>query len=131
MPYLVNTERNQSKHGFSLMIAFYILFFGHCDTYWHANNFAGQFQILETDIPLRSETTRYFHKLNWSSLYALLVFKLRHDETCPFLTQNPNAVLILVLRFLFLNDVNVRESNVMKPSLKELVLIRSYYNFSS
>ena len=21
-----------------------IYFFGHCDTYWHANNFAGQFQ---------------------------------------------------------------------------------------
>ena len=30
-------------------------------------------------------------KLNWSSLYALLVFKIRYNETCPFLTQNPNA----------------------------------------
>ena len=43
MQSLANTERNQSKHGFSLMIAFFILL-GHCDTYWHANNFAGQFQ---------------------------------------------------------------------------------------
>ena len=31
---------------------------------------------------------------------------------------------------LVLNDVNVRESNVIKPSLKELVLIRSKNNLS-
>ena len=42
MPSLANTERDQSKNGFSLMIAFYMIF-GHCDTYKHANNFAGQF----------------------------------------------------------------------------------------
>ena len=92
-------------------------------------SFGQQNKILETDIPLRSETPRYFHKLNWSSFYALLVFKLRYNETCPFLTQNPNTDIINRAYFsvtsLVLNDVNVRESNVIKPSLKESVLIRS------
>ena len=32
---------------------------------------------------------------------------------------------------LVLNDVNVRDSNVIQPSLKESVLIRSYYTFGS
>ena len=31
---------------------------------------------------------------------------------------------------LVLNDVNVKESNVIKPSIQESVLIRSKYDFS-
>ena len=50
MSSLANTERNQSKHGFLLTLAFYILF-GHCNTYWHANNFAGQFQTTKQKYP--------------------------------------------------------------------------------
>ena len=91
-------------------------------------SFRQQNKILETDIPFRSETPRYFYKLNWSSLYALLVFKIQYNGTCPLLTQNPNADIQKRAYFsvtsLVLNDVNVRDSNVIKPSFKESVLIR-------
>ena len=92
MPSLANTERNQSKHDDCILYTFF-------DIVTHTGmqiillvSFRQQQQkILETDIPLRSETPRYFYKMNWSSFYVLLVFKLRYNETCPFLTQNPNT----------------------------------------
>ena len=93
-------------------------------------SFRQQNKILETDIPFRSETPGYFHKLNWSSLYVLLVLKLQYNET-SFSDPEPKCRHSKTVLILVLHDVNVRESNVRKPSLKESVLIRGKFNSCS